>query len=93
MYAICRLGKNVEEAEWCGVMKATIRLTIGLLSSLLLSAGFSRAAIRLDPLSHQLGSADTTCSDDDPSGPCSLPSQYVTHMNDGTELPNVNRPD
>lgn len=58
-------------------MKATLRLTIGLISSLLLSAGFSQAAVRLDPLTHQLKKGSILSTEDpNPTGPCVMPCNY-----------------
>lgn len=55
------------------------RVFVGLTSSLLLAAGLSRAAERLDPLSQQLSTTDQALAVQNlgPSLPCTLPCHYV----------------
>jgi hypothetical protein len=67
--------------EWGGgtifPMNKLNRLALGLASSLLLAAGFSKLAEGLDPVSHSLGVA-LSGNDDSCAGPCSctLPCFY-----------------
>lgn len=56
-------------------MKINIRYILGLLSSVLLSAGFVRAAERLDPVSHLASEVSFGETRDDPGTPC----QYLEH--------------
>ena len=58
-------------------MKTITRTALGLSSSLLLAAGFSRAAQKLDPLSNSI--AGTVCNmKDKPAAPCGFPCLFVT---------------
>jgi hypothetical protein len=64
-------------------MKTFNRVCVGLLSSLLLTAGFSRAAERLDPLSQQLSDQQTSlnsqaCARTPASAPCIIVKRDVT---------------
>lgn len=55
-------------------IKVTHRLVLGLLASLLLAAGFARAADRLDPMSVSLrGSVIQSDDTDGGTGSCSMP--------------------
>jgi len=51
-------------------------MALGLTSSLLLAAGFSRAALRLDPLSNSISGTDWSMKDA-PSVPCVFPCALV----------------
>jgi hypothetical protein len=63
-----RSGKNGETLRF---MKSINRIALGTLSSLLLSAGMTRAAQHLDPLSNSLGSTDKSLgSENGPCAPC-----------------------
>lgn len=55
-------------------MKSINRIALGTISSLLLSAGLTKAAQKLDPLSHSTGNF---CSNDNPSSTCGLPCNYL----------------
>lgn len=57
-------------------MKTLTRIALGLTSSLLLAAGFSRAALRLDPLSNSISGTDWSMKDA-PSGACVFPCALV----------------
>jgi hypothetical protein len=50
-------------------MNTLKRLVLGIISSLLLAAGFAQAADRLDPMTQSLHSSIATLRDDDPPPP------------------------
>lgn len=59
-------------------MKTTQRVWVGLVSSLLLSAGLTRAAEKTDPLSQQLTTGETLSERSlAPSVACALPCYYM----------------
>jgi hypothetical protein len=59
-------------------MKTFNRVCVGLLSSLLLTAGLSRAAERLDPLSQQLADQGIAFNSQERAGsPCAAPCIIV----------------
>jgi hypothetical protein len=59
-------------------MKTLNRVWVGLLSSLLLTAGFARAAERLDPLSQQLADQGVAFNSLERAGsPCAAPCIIV----------------
>jgi hypothetical protein len=57
-------------------MKSINRIALGTISSLLLSAGLTHAAQRLDPLSKSIGNAGFS-SGDSPAGACAVPCNYL----------------
>lgn len=59
-------------------MKTTQRLCLGLISSLLLSAGLSHAAQRLDPLTQHFATTEiqADCSPA-PATACTMPCNYA----------------
>jgi len=62
-------------------MKTPTRFLLGLFSSLLLSAGFVRAAERLDPLSHSLATSDAAAAvSDRPAPACTDPCAYAADL-------------
>jgi hypothetical protein len=54
-------------------MKSINRLALGTISSLLLSAGLTKAAQKFDPLSNSTGNSFTN---DSPAGTCTSPCFY-----------------
>lgn len=59
-------------------MKTINRVVVGLLSSLLLTAGLSRAAERLDPLSNKLSDQSISVNSQERAGiPCAMPCIIV----------------
>ena len=59
-------------------MNSITRLIYGLVSSLLLAAGFVRAADRLDPTNHSLGLIDN--KNMTAAGPCVMPCGVVSEV-------------
>jgi hypothetical protein len=53
-------------------MKNTKRLILGVISSLLLSAGFAQAAEKIDPLASDIASETTLQVADDCDGTCGI---------------------
>jgi hypothetical protein len=50
-------------------------MALGTISSLLLSAGLAKAALKLDPLTKSLGKV-TTCSNESPTNSCTVPCMF-----------------
>jgi hypothetical protein len=61
------------KGETLSPMKSINRLALGTISSLLLSAGLTKAAQKLDPLSNSTGNSFTN---DSPAGTCTSPCFY-----------------
>jgi hypothetical protein len=60
-------------------MKTINRMALGTISSLLLSAGLTRAAQKVDPITISTGNKDFgPVSNDRSSSPCVFPCQYQT---------------
>jgi hypothetical protein len=57
-------------------MKIINRMALGVASSLLLSAGLSRAAQKLDPLTKSIGSSNPENRNEAGASNCSLPCFY-----------------
>jgi hypothetical protein len=58
-------------------MKTINRMALGTISSLLLSAGLTKAAQKLDPLTKSIGSGDFgAISNDGPASACTYPCMY-----------------
>jgi hypothetical protein len=73
-------GRKAKSGETLAPMKTINRILVGLLSSLLLSAGLLRAAEKLDPLAQQ--SALLKGPNLPPSAGCTLPCQYAAPLAD-----------
>jgi hypothetical protein len=68
--------RREKNGETLRSMKQINRIALGTLSSILLSAGMTRAAQHLDPLSNTLGSNDKSAGcKTEPCAPC-LPCNY-----------------
>lgn len=58
-------------------MKTINRMALGTISSLLLSAGLTKAAQKLDPLTKTIGSGDFgAVSNDAPASACTFPCMF-----------------
>lgn len=57
-------------------MKTLIRFSLGLVSSLLLAAGFSTLAQSVDPLSQSCNYTQVSPNDMNPSAACAKPCSY-----------------
>jgi hypothetical protein len=57
-------------------MKTIKRMALGTLSSLLLCAGLTRAAQKLDPLSNMMGEQDFGPATNEPAGACVFPCLF-----------------
>jgi hypothetical protein len=53
-------------------MKTINRMALGTISSLLLSAGLTQAAQKLDPLTNSLGKPNS-CATESPANSCNVP--------------------
>jgi hypothetical protein len=58
-------------------MKTINRMALGTISSLLLCAGFARAAQKLDPLSNSIGDRDFGSVSNQAASPCIFPCLYL----------------
>jgi hypothetical protein len=57
-------------------MKTIKRMSLGIISSLLLSAGLARAAQQLDPLTQSIGRNHTATVNEASASNCTLPCYY-----------------
>jgi hypothetical protein len=58
-------------------MKIINRMALGTLSSILLCAGFARAAQKLDPLSNSITDKDFNAGSNGAASPCVFPCLYL----------------